>query len=800
MAKTRIYELAKELELDSKAVLARAQEMGLEVSAASSGLEDADAERLRKDLLKTTKAAGSKSAAKAKSDAKPSAKAKSDAKPPGKAKSDAKPAAGSKKSLGVKVLEKASSPTTGTGPKKESPSKKTEASVATTPSSKTTVGGRPSETVVRSGEKPTSSKAAPEKPTVSKSHSAQQGVTKERERPVASTKAKGSEEPAKTSEPLPPKAKEADESEVGIVSFKSGGSVAEFAEAISRPVSEVVRALMMAGVAAGAGNAMPENQIEPIAESFGILVELDAGKPAVQVTEGPKRPVFDDAEEDLQPRPPVVTVMGHVDHGKTSILDYIRKTSVVSGEKGGITQHIGAYQAKVNSSRITFIDTPGHEAFTAMRARGADVTDIVVLVVAADDGPMPQTVEAISHAKAAGVQMVVAINKCDLPAADPFKVRTMLTQYDVITEELGGDIPALEVSAATGQGIDGLLEVIDLIAQLQEYKANPNARASGVVIESQLDQGMGPTATVIVQRGTLHQGDSIVAGSVSGRVRVMHDHAGQRLEEAGPSTPVLVVGWEEVPDAGDIFEAVDGDREARSIASDRADEIRTKAQEPVSGVDRLQNLLEQLRADETELRIVLKADAHGSVEALREAIAKIKREDAKVEIVHSAVGGINENDVTLAEVTNAVVFGFNVRPDSKARRAAEEKGIEIRTYGIIYEMLEEIELMLVGSLAPESHEVILGSAEVRALFKVPKAGVIAGCYVLEGVIQRSGHARLIRDGVVIHSGMIGSLRRFKDDAREVAQGYECGIGLDGYNDLKEGDIIECFTFREVART
>ncbi|HSJ29376.1 MAG TPA: translation initiation factor IF-2, partial [Acidimicrobiia bacterium] len=511
-------------------------------------------------------------------------------------------------------------------------------------------------------------------------------------------------------------------------------------------------------------------------------------------------PTFDDAEADLVSRPPVITVMGHVDHGKTSLLDRIRRANVVEGEAGGITQHIGAYQVVVGDNRLTFIDTPGHEAFTTMRARGAEVTDIVVLVVAADDGVMPQTIEAISHARAAGVEIVVAINKMDLPAADPMRVRTELTQHGIITEELGGDVTSVEVSAQTGDGIDSLLEVLDLIAQLQEYKANPKPAATGVVIESQLDPGMGPTATVIVKRGTLELGDSFVAGGVAGRARALMDHEGNRLKSAGPSAPVLIMGWSDVPTAGDILEVVKSDKEARAIAAERQQDLKDGEQGTISGRERLQGLLEQLRSEDTELRVILKADAHGSLEALKDSIAKITRADGRIDVVHGAVGGINENDVTLAEVTGAIVVGFNVRPDPKARRLAEQTGIEIRTYGIIYELLDELEAMLVGRLSPDQEEMVLGSAEVRALFKVPRAGTIAGCYVTEGVIQRGARARLLRAGVVVYEGRVDSLRRFKDDVREVASGFECGIGLENFNDVKEDDVIEVYEIREVART
>ncbi|GIU92439.1 MAG: hypothetical protein KatS3mg011_1345 [Acidimicrobiia bacterium] len=597
----------------------------------------------------------------------------------------------------------------------------------------------------------------------------------------------------------PQEAEEVASEDVVLVSVPRGSTVAEFAEALGVAPSRVVGELVKRGRAAGVGDPMPEDLVDEVAEVFGAIVELEEPVTEAAPAVAPM-PEFADEEKDLKPRSPVVTVMGHVDHGKTTLLDYIRKTRVVDTEEGGITQRIGAYQVEVGGNKLTFIDTPGHEAFTAMRARGAEVTDIVVLVVAADDGVMPQTVEAIDHAKAAGVQLVVAINKIDVPGADPMKVRTQLTEHGVITEELGGDVPSVEVSAVTGQGVDQLLEIIDLIAQLQEYKANPDAPAVGVVIESQLDPRMGPTATVIVKRGTLRQGDSFVAGAVSGRVRAMMDDQGRRLREAGPSTPVLIMGWSDVPTAGDILEVVENDKEARRIAAERAEAIKAEEHRMPTARERLQMLLEQLRSEQTELPVIVKADTHGSLEALRESIAKIKREDARINIVHGAVGGITENDVMLADVTGAVIVGFNVRPEGKARRAAEEKGIEIRTYRIIYELLEELEQLLVGRLEPEKEEIVLGSAEVRATFRVPRVGTVAGCYVTEGVVQRGARARLLRGGVVVYDGRIGSLKRFKDDVREVASGFECGVGLEDFNDVKEGDVIEVYEVREVART
>ncbi len=585
--------------------------------------------------------------------------------------------------------------------------------------------------------------------------------------------------------------------EINIANLVEGATVAEFAEAVGQPVGEVVKELLNRGVPAGANQAMPPELIDEIAEGFGYMVELEEAAPPPAVAEQPE---FTDDPADLEPRPPVVTVMGHVDHGKTTLLDRIRHSSVAEGESGGITQHIGAYQVEVDGRLITFIDTPGHEAFTSLRARGANITDIVVLVVAADDGVMPQTVEAISHAKAAGVKMIVAINKIDLPGADPLRVRTELTNHGVVTEELGGDIPSVELSALTGQGIDELLEVIDLIAQLEDYKANPKANASGVVVEAELERGRGAVATVIVQRGTLRRGDAVVAGTVAGKARALIDDKGNQIQSASPSTPVQIMGWDEVPSAGDYFEVVASDKEARRIAEERREVEKAASQVTPSARDRLQALLEQLRTEETTLNVIVKADAQGSLEALRDAVVKIKREDAHIQIVHAGVGGINENDISLAEVTDAVVVGFNVRPEPKARKAAEQSGVQVLTYRVIYELLEDLEKILVDQLAPEETEVVLGTAEVRAIFKVPRAGTVAGCYVAEGVVRRGAKARLLRDGVVVHEGVVSSLKRFKDDAREVAAGFECGMGFEDYNDIKEGDLIEVFTIREVART
>ena len=472
-----------------------------------------------------------------------------------------------------------------------------------------------------------------------------------------------------------------------------------------------------------------------------------------------------------------------------------------SGEAGGITQHIGAYQATVDGRPITFIDTPGHAAFTAMRARGAEVTDIVVLVVAADDGVMPQTIEAINHTMAADVPMIVAINKMDLENADPVRVRAMLTEHGIVTEELGGEVVSVEVSATSGDGMDNLLEMIDLVAQVSEFQANPRAPASGVVIESHLDRGLGPVGTVIVQRGTLRRGNSLVAGTVSGRARSIIDHKGSRVSTATPSTPVLVSGWASVPAAGDMFEVVKNDRIARSMAAEQVNAVRARTLVVPTARERLGQLLERLRSQEqTELLLIIKADADGSVEAIREAVGQIAREGGRVNVVHAAVGGINENDITLADATGSVVVGFNVRPDPNARRAAAASGIEVLTYSIIYELLDDMEQMLVGRLAPTREETLVGVAQVRAIFRVPRLGAVAGCYVTEGNIVRDAKARLVRGGSVVYDGRVASLRRFKEDVREVVAGYECGVGLERFRDVKEGDVIETYRIDEIAAT
>ena len=586
----------------------------------------------------------------------------------------------------------------------------------------------------------------------------------------------------------------------GSLIVEEGITGAELAKLMGQRVGDVVRQMMSMGELVSASAPLLSSDIEKLGTAFGYEVTVEASAQEEVKTPDRFTVEFEDDPASLKPRPPVVTVMGHVDHGKTQLLDTIRKTNVIADEAGGITQHIGAYRVDHNGGVVTFIDTPGHEAFTALRARGTDVTDIAVVVVAADDGVMPQTVEAIDHARAASVPMIVAINKMDLPAADPNNVRAALTQHGIVVEELGGDVVSVEISALRGDGIDQLLEMITLVAEVEDLKANISAKAIGTVIESQLEVGRGPVATVIVQRGTLKRGDSIAAGTVAGRVRAMFDESGTRVQEATPSTPLLVMGWDDVPTAGDMFEVVKNERVARKLASSRIDQLRSEQLTIPTATERLGMLLDQLRTtDHAELAVVLKADAHGSLEATREALVKVKREDAKVTVIHSAVGGITESDLMLADASNAVVYGFNVRPDAGARKIAKKSGLDIRTFSIIYELLEDAEALLVGELSPERIESFIGVADVRAVFRAPRFGFIAGCYVTEGEIGRNAKARLVRDGVVVYDGRIASLRRFKDDVQAVAMGFECGIGLENFRDVKEGDTIESYTVREVAR-
>ena len=607
-------------------------------------------------------------------------------------------------------------------------------------------------------------------------------------------------EPAPTPEPTPEPIAVPEPAEETIRVHR-GITVKDFADKLERSPAEIVKTLIGLGEMVTVTQSMSDEAVLLVADELGASISVIDPEMEEAETDAAAEEDEDD-EADLIVRPPVVTVMGHVDHGKTAILDAIRKTDVAGGEAGGITQHIGAYRVHSAGREVTFIDTPGHEAFTAMRARGAQVTDIAVLVVAADDGVMPQTVEAIDHAKAAKVPIVVAVNKIDKPEADPTRVRTQLSEHGLQPEEWGGDTVFVDVSAKQRTNLDGLIEMILLTADVQlegHLKANPTTHARGVVIEAHLDKGRGPLATVLVKRGTLYQGDAIIAGASWGRVRAMLDERGNAVEEAKPGQPVQVLGWQSVPEAGDEFRSLDDEREARQIASEREQHRRAAELVAAKGPS-LQSLLAATREGEIpELNLLLKADAGGSLEALDDQLAKLDQSLVTVNVLRKGVGGITENDITLAQASDAIVIGFNVVPNVQARTLAEDGGVDVRTYRVIYQAVQDIENAAKGLLGPERREVALGQAEVRATFRVPKLGVVAGCMVLDGVIRRNSQARLVRDGTVVYETTIGSLRRFKDDQREVAAGFECGIGLDGFQDVKEGDIIQAFEVQEVAR-
>ncbi|WP_419157261.1 translation initiation factor IF-2 [Rossellomorea sp. BNER] len=591
--------------------------------------------------------------------------------------------------------------------------------------------------------------------------------------------------------PTPPKKKELPEK----ITFTESLTVAELAKKLHREPSEVIKKLFMLGVMATINQELDKEAIELVATDYGVEVEeeilVDTTDLDTYFTE--------DEEGSVEERPSVVTIMGHVDHGKTTLLDSIRNTKVTEGEAGGITQHIGAYQVTVDGKKITFLDTPGHAAFTTMRARGAQVTDIAIIVVAADDGVMPQTVEAINHAKAAEVPIIIAVNKMDKEAANPDRVMQELTEYELVPEAWGGDTIFVPLSALSGEGIDDLLEMIVLVSEVEELKANPNRNAIGTVIEAQLDKGRGSVATLLVQNGTLHIGDPIVVGNTFGRVRAMVNDLGRRVKDAGPSTPVEITGLNDVPQAGDRFAVLNDEKTARSVGESRAQQALQAQRSEKSRVS-LDNLFEQMKQGEMkDLNLVLKADVQGSVEALAASLQKIEVEGVNVKIIHTGAGAINESDISLAAASNAIVIGFNVRPDVNAKRAAEAEDVEIRLHRIIYNVIEEIESAMKGMLDPEFEEKIIGQAEVRQTFKVSKVGTIAGSYVIEGKISRDSGVRLIRDGIVIFEGELDALKRFKDDAKDVAKGYECGITIKNFNDIKEGDIIEAFVMEEIKR-
>ena len=573
-------------------------------------------------------------------------------------------------------------------------------------------------------------------------------------------------------------------------------TVGELASRMKKTAAEVIKCLMRNGVMAGINQSIDFETAEYVATEMGCKVEKEV---VVTIEER----LFDDhvdTADELQPRPPVVVVMGHVDHGKTSLLDAVRNTNVVSGEAGGITQHIGAYTVEINGQPITFLDTPGHAAFTEMRARGALCTDIAILVVAADDGIMPQTIEAINHARAAKIPIIVAVNKMDKPGANPDRVLTQLTEHELVPSEWGGDTEVCRISAKTGEGIDELLEVVTMTAELAELKANPNRAAKGTVIEARLDKNRGPIATLLVQNGTLHQSDIIIAGTAVGRVRVMTNDKGRTVKQAGPSVPVEITGLAEVPAPGDEFAAVEDERMARQLVEQRKQKAKDEAAKRTQKVT-LDNLFAKMQEGEMkELNLIVKADVQGSAEAVKASLEKLNNDEVRVRVIHAGVGAINESDILLASTADAIVVGFNVRPNDAAQAAAKRDHVDMRMYRVIYDAINEIEAAMKGMLAPKYREAIIGHAEVRQTYKVSSIGTIAGCYVKDGRITRDGQVRVLRDNIVIHEGKIGSLQRFKDSVREVAEKYECGMSIEKYNDIKEGDVFECFIMEEIPQT
>ena len=573
-------------------------------------------------------------------------------------------------------------------------------------------------------------------------------------------------------------------------------TVRDLTEKIGKPAGEIIKKLFMLGNMATINSEIDFDTAQLVCSDFEITLERkqEQTAEAALVAED-----FDDAEENLESRPPVVTIMGHVDHGKTSLLDYIRKSRVTAGEAGGITQHIGAYTVTVDGRPITFLDTPGHEAFTAMRARGTQATDIAVLVVAADDSVMPQTVESINHAKAAEVPIIVAINKMDKPDANPEKVKQDLTQYGLVCEDWGGETICVPVSAKTGEGVNDLLEMILLQADVLQLQANPNRLGRGVIIEAKLDKARGPLATVLLQNGTLHVGDNIIAGMASGRVRALINDRGERVDSAGPSMPVEIMGFDDVPSAGDEMIAVGDDHLSRQVADERREKLKASREATMAKMS-MENLFASIEAGKvTTLNLIIKADVQGSVEAVKQAMEKLSNDEVKIRVLHSAAGAITKDDVNLASAFNAIIIGFNIRPDASAREAAEKQKVDVRLYTVIYKAIEDMELAMKGLLEPEYREVLLGHAEVRNVFKITGAGIIAGCYVTDGKVQRNANVRLLRDNVVVHEGKLSSLRHLKDDVKEMAAGYECGMSLEGHNDIKEGDIVECFIMEEIPR-
>ncbi|MEH7252854.1 translation initiation factor IF-2 [Neobacillus niacini] len=755
MSKIRVYEYAKKHNISSKDVITKLKEMNIEVSNHMATIEEAALVKLDATYNKNQSNTGQKQA-------KPQQQNRPSQKPQ---QQGAKPQVQSKTS--PKAFEEDDSKTTPSKVKVVSPPK-------TVDTKKQNQQFQSKETKVFSAGK------GNKKPFNNNNQNRNNNNNR-----------KKNHTPVQQTQPQVRKVKELP----AKITFSDSLTVGELAKKIYREPSEIIKKLFLLGVMATINQVLDKDAIELIASEYGVEVEeeikIDTTDLEVYFTE--------DASEELIERPSVVTIMGHVDHGKTTLLDSIRHTKVTEGEAGGITQHIGAYQVVENGKKITFLDTPGHAAFTTMRARGAKITDITILVVAADDGVMPQTVEAINHAKAAEVPIIVAVNKMDKETANPDRVMQELTEHGLVSEAWGGDTIFVPISAKNGDGIDSLLEMVLLVSEVEEWKANPNRKAVGTVIEAQLDKGRGSVATLLVQNGTLKIGDPIVVGNTYGRVRAMVNDLGRRVKEAGPSTPVEITGLSDVPQAGDRFVVFDDEKTARQVGEARAQQALV-VQRGEKTIVSLDNLFEQLKQGEMkDLNIILKADVQGSAEAVAASLQKIDVEGVNIKIIHSGAGAINESDITLASASNAIVIGFNVRPDVNAKRAAEQEKVDVRLHSIIYKVIEEIEAAMKGMLDPEFKEKVIGQAEVRQTFKVSKVGTIAGSYVIDGKITRDSGIRLIRNGVVIFEGNIDALKRFKDDAKEVAQGYECGITIKNFNDVKEGDIIEAYIMEEIER-
>ena len=756
MAKPRVHEVAKELGLTSKEVLAHLEKIGEAVKSHSSTIEESVAERVRSDLSSNGKSAPAKKAAAPKKAA---------------PKKDAAPKAAAPKAAAPKAA-----------PAKAAPAK----APAAKPAAAAPKAAAPAPKAAAPAPKAAAPKAAAPAPKAAT-------PAPKAEEPAAAPAAKPASAPEEPAAPDAPSS----------VRVHRGITVKDFAEKIGQPPAQIVKVLITLGEMVTVTQSMADESVQLVGAEFGLDVEvIDPAQEEAEALE--LEEIEEDESANLVTRPPVVTVMGHVDHGKTAILDAIRKTDVAAGEAGGITQAIGAYQVHVNDRYITFIDTPGHEAFTQMRARGAQATDVAVLVVAADDGVMPQTIEALDHAKAAEVPIIVAVNKIDTAGADPARVRQQLSDHGLLPEEWGGDTVFVDVSAKERTNLSSLLEMILLTADVQledSLKTNADTLARGVVVEAHMEKGRGNVATLLVKRGTLYDGDPLIAGAAWGRVRAMRDEHGTKLAEAGPGRPVQVDGWQSLPEAGDEFRSLEDEREARQIASER-EHHRREAEIVAQKARSLRALLAATRSvgeAAPELNILMKADTQGGVEALADQFDKMDQELVKINIIRKGAGGVTENDVRLAEASSAIIIGFNVVATQQAAALAEETGVDIRSYRVIYQAVQDVENAAKGLLGPELKEAPLGQAEVRATFRVPKLGVIAGCMVLDGTIRRNSKARLVRDGTVVYETTIASLRRFKDDAREVAAGYECGIGLDGFQDIKEGDVIQAFEIQEIAR-